>query len=188
MTDYHISLAAAGGDRRLYERYLEAMRRAKSPDEYYRYFYALTEFRDPALLRRTLDFAMSDEVKNQDAGGLIASVIFKPFGREIGWSYVEKEWAAIEKKMPERMLGGILGSGRVFCDADSLERVKAFYAKHPVKNAARTMAQSVERVGVCVALREKQSTNLHAWLASDAAAPRRESSTSPRGGTSKPRR
>ena len=160
-----IGLAAAAGDAKLYDAYLKEMKRAKTPDEYYNYFYGLASFRDPALIRRTLDFALSPEVKNQDAGGLIARAITaSPEGREIGWTWVEQNWDRIQAKLPERMQGGVTATARVFCDRDSAARVKAFFDAHPVPSAARRNAQSLERIGQCVALRELQSPRLHEWV------------------------
>ena len=56
-----LQVAAVGGDAALYDRYLDADEdgQASSPSEYYRYFNALSWFSDPALVKRTLEFAVS---------------------------------------------------------------------------------------------------------------------------------
>jgi aminopeptidase N len=160
-----IPLAAAAGDKALYERYLAAMRAAKTPDEYYNWFYSLTGFRDPALLRRTLEWALTPEVKNQDAGRLIAGVVAGTRdGRELGWTWIEQNWDRIAAKIPERMRGAVTGSARVFCDRESLARVKTFIDAHPIPSAARGTSQMLERVGQCAALRDLHSAKLHEWL------------------------
>jgi aminopeptidase N len=161
-----IDLAAASGDAKLYDTYLKMMRASKTPDDYYTWFDGLGAFRDPALIRRTLEFALSPEVKNQDAGGLIArTVASTPESREIGWTWVEQNWGRIEAKIPERMRGGIMSmAARVFCDRESLARVKVFLDAHPLASAARRNAQSLERIGQCAALRELQSPQLHDWV------------------------
>jgi len=160
-----ISVAAAAGDQALYERYLAAMRAAKTPDEYYNWFNSLAAFRDPTLLRRTLDWTLTPEVKNQDAGGLIARVVANPYGRELGWSWVEQNWERVLARIPDRMRGRVTGTARGFCDRESLARVKTFLDAHPVPSAARQNAQTLERIGQCAALREIQSVNLHEWIA-----------------------
>ncbi len=160
-----IYLAAAAGDRALYERYVAQMRAAKTPDEYYTWFYSLVAFRDPALLRRTLEWALTPEVKNQDAGGVIARVVAgNPYGRELGWTWIEQNWDRITAKIPERMRGTVTGTARAFCDRESLARAKAFIDAHPVPAAARGNAQALERVAQCAALRDLQSAKLHEWL------------------------
>jgi len=160
-----IELAAASGDAKLYDTYLRMMRASKTPDDYNNWLYALGAFRDPALIRRTLELALSPEVKNQDAGGLIARTIAStPDSLEIGWTWLEQNWSRIQAKIPERMRGGIMGTARGFCDRRSLARVKTFFDAHPVPSAARRNAQSLERIGQCIALRELQAPRLHDWL------------------------
>ena len=161
-----IEIAAAAGDAKLFDAYLKAMKSAKTPDEYYNYLYSLAGFRDPALIRRTLDFALSSEVKSQDAGRLIATVIIdNPDARQPGWTWVEQNWGRIEAKLPERMLGTVTGAARVFCDSESAARAKAFFEAHPVASSARRNAQSLERIGQCVALRGLQGPQLQQWVA-----------------------
>ncbi|HET8773915.1 MAG TPA: M1 family aminopeptidase [Thermoanaerobaculia bacterium] len=160
-----LPLAAAAGDQALYERYLAAMRAAKTPDEYYNWFYSLVEFRDPALIRRTLEWALTPEVKNQDAGGLIGRVVTaNRSGRDVAWTWIEQNWDRIAAKLPERMRGTVTSTARVFCDRESLARAKAFIDAHPVPPAARGNAQALERVAQCAALRDLQSASLHEWL------------------------
>ena len=53
-----LQVAAVGGDAALYQRYLDQMKSASAePERYYRYFNALSWFSDPALVKRTLEFA-----------------------------------------------------------------------------------------------------------------------------------
>ncbi len=160
-----LPVAAAAGDRALYESYLAAMRAAKTPDEYYNWFYALASFRDPALLQRTLDWALTPEVKNQDAGGLIGRVVSQsPQGRELGWTWIEENWERVSARIPDRMRGRVTLSARTFCDRESLARVKTFIDAHPLPSAARQNAQTLERIAQCAALKEVQSAKLHEWI------------------------
>ena len=52
----------------------------------------------------------------------------------------------------------------MFCDRESLARVKAFIDAHPVPSAARRNAQALERIGQCAALRDLQGPQLHQWV------------------------
>lgn len=61
-----VDIAAAHGDAALYEQYRAKLNQTKTPQEYYTYFYALGYFQEPALLQKTLDFALTDQVRNQD--------------------------------------------------------------------------------------------------------------------------
>jgi hypothetical protein len=62
----------------LYEQFLNGTRTAKAPELYYRYLMALSNFSDPALLQRTLDYAISPAVRSQDTTQLVAAVMVNP--------------------------------------------------------------------------------------------------------------
>ena len=53
-----------------------------------------------------------------------------------------------------------------FCDARSRDEVASFFAAHPLPGAARTLTQTIEQINNCIALREKQTPAVGAWLAS----------------------
>src|SRR5579871_6262287 len=60
-------LAALNGGPDFYDKVMAAMKSAKSPEDYYTYFYTLPQFTDPKLLQRTLGFSISPYVRSQDA-------------------------------------------------------------------------------------------------------------------------
>src|SRR5262249_10854798 len=77
-----LRVAALGGDAALYDRYRARMAQVTAdPEEFYRYFNALPSFRAPALMTKTLEFALSDEVRSQDTAFLISGVMGQPEGR-----------------------------------------------------------------------------------------------------------
>ncbi len=53
-----LRIVAHKGDAALYDRYMEHIKSAKAPEEYYSYFFALTAFRDPELTKRTFEFVL----------------------------------------------------------------------------------------------------------------------------------
>ena len=71
-----LQVAAADGDAALYERYVAKLAATGAqPEEYNRFLNALTAFQDPALVKRTLEYALSDAVRSQDAPTLIAGAL-----------------------------------------------------------------------------------------------------------------
>jgi len=162
-----VMLAAREGDAALYERLLKARRSAATPDDQYLFMFALSAFRNPTLRARTFDWALSDEVRNQDSGWLMSFTVYSPVAtdRPGAWSWIEENWPRIQKKIPEPMQGGVMSAAGVLCDRQSLARVKAFIEAHPLPSAERRNAQSLERIAQCVALREIQSAKLHEWIA-----------------------
>jgi aminopeptidase N len=158
------SLAALNGDAGLYDRILDHLKNPKSPEEYYIYVGTLTQFTDPRLLERTLQYALSPKVRTQDTLGLIAGVMENPAGEKLAWDFTQKHWSDIEK------IGGGFTSGEVvaatasFCDPGMRDQVRDFFSSHQVPTAERTLKQSLESMNYCVDLKSQQGSQLASWL------------------------
>ncbi len=158
------SLAARDGDAALYDRMLEKQRQVKTPEEFYVYLDALSSFRDPKLIERTLNRALSPEVRSQDAVGVISGIMEHAAGSELAWNFAKSHWSEIEK-----IVGGFAGAGLVdaassFCSAEQREQVQEFFTAHRVASAERGLQQSLERISDCADLKSQQSPQLAQWL------------------------
>lgn len=159
-----VRLAAIEGDAPLYEQYLKHLKGAKTPEDHDRFLYSLAMFSDPALLKRTLDFALSGEVRIQSAPFLIAAVLQNPAGRPATWDYVKTHWAAVAAKVPAFGGGALVASAGDVCDAASRADVESFFATHQVPAAERALRQARESMDQCIDLRLQQESKLAAWL------------------------
>jgi len=159
-----LSLAALNGDAGLYDRVMAALKNPKSPEEYYIYLFTLPQFGDPKLLQRTLDFAISPDVRSQDALGMITSVMGNPAGQQLAWDFVRAHWPEIEKAGGPFASAQVVGATSVFCDAGSRDQVTEFFSAHKVAAAERTYRQSIERINNCVDLKSQQEPQLASWL------------------------
>jgi aminopeptidase N len=157
-------LAAINGDASLYEKMLAGMRRASSPEERAVLMRALSEFRDPKLLERTLQLALTPEIRSQDMAFLISAVVENPAGRRIGWDFMRTHWAEIEKILGGFNTGDLVGSTSAFCDSGMRDEVKNFFATHKPPAQERTLKQSLERISYCVNVRSLQADDLATWL------------------------
>jgi aminopeptidase N len=164
LVDTVFTLAASNGDPALYDQMMLRVRENQSPEQYYRYFYNLARFTDPALVQRTLDFAISPAVRSQDALNLIAAVMNTTTGANLGWKFVRSHWAQIEKIMGGYNTGGIVATTGSFCDAGMRDEVKQFFTEHPVPAAERSLRQAQERVNYCIDLKQQQAPALASWL------------------------
>jgi len=159
-----LALAALNGDEAFYSRLMAALKNPKSPEEYYMYLFTLPQFTDPKLLERTLDYAISPDVRSQDALGVISSVIGNPAGEKLGWDFVLAHWDAVQKAGGPFASAQIVGATSSFCDAHMRDQVTEFYAAHKVEAAERTYRQSIERINNCVDLKSQQEPQLASWL------------------------
>ena len=164
LTPVFFAMAAENGDAALYDEILAKLKNAKTPEEYNLFLMTLAGFTDPKLLQRTLRYAISPEVRSQDAMRLIARVMQNPAGRDLAWDFVRSHSPDIEG------VGGAFGSGELvnaaasFCDAGRKDEVRDFFSVPPVRAASRSLKQSLERITYCVDMKEQQTTPLADWL------------------------
>jgi aminopeptidase N len=162
-----LNVAAAGGDARLYDRYLAAMKAAAAqPEQYYRFFNALPAFSAPELRARTLKFALSSEARTQDAPQLIAQLLGSEASQDETWNFIKSEWPAMTAKFGTfQGIPAIVGALSGYCSAAKSDEIKQFFAAHPVPEAARSLQLTYERIASCVALKARQSPPFTNWLA-----------------------
>jgi aminopeptidase N/puromycin-sensitive aminopeptidase len=164
-------LAALNGDAVLYDKIYDRLQsKAATPEEYYLYFSTLSQFSDPRLLERTLQFAVSTQVRNQDTLGLIADVMRNPAGTALAWDFARNHWADILKVGGGFTSGEVVAATGSFCDPHLRDQATDFFSAHQVPTAERTLKQAVERINYCVDLKSQQTTQLSAWLGRHGAA------------------
>ena len=161
-----LQIAALHGDDALYDRYRTHMQALSGqPEEYYRMLAALSWFRDPALVAGTLDLSLSSSLRTQDAAGLLAALLDRPWSREPAWTFIRAHWSELSERlgtfggMPTIVNG--LGS---FCSSARAGEVRQFFADHPTPAANRTIEQAIERIQSCAAFRERQAPAFSRWL------------------------
>ena len=165
-------LAGENGDSALYNELMNHLQqKGGSLEDYYIYFQAIARFRDPKLLQRTLDFAVSPSVRTQDSLGLISAVMQNPAGTRVAWDFVRSHWTDIAKVGGGFTSGEVVGATSVICDSGMRDEVQDFFATHKVATAERTLKQSLERINYCVDLKSHQTSQLASWLEQKGASP-----------------
>jgi hypothetical protein len=160
-----VAVAAQHGDVALYNQFKSQMKDAKSPEQYYRYFNALAEFREPELIQQTLDWTLTPDVRGQDLFVLL-NVIGNPKGQTAAWDFMRQHYDEIEKKT-----GGGLGGAAIFmyaapqfCDQQKRDQVEQFFQQHSFPGTERNQKEAVETINGCMELRDQQTSKLAAWL------------------------
>ena len=159
-------VAATGGDRNLYDRYVAQLAKLTAqPEEYYRLFYAIPLFSDPALVKRTLEYAVSPAVRSQDAANLIGPLMSSPASADIAWNFVKAQWPVLLKRLDVfQGIPNIVDSLGSFCTAARAAEVKGFFARNRLAAIDRSVQLAVERIENCVALDARQSAPFSQWL------------------------
>jgi aminopeptidase N len=162
-----LQVAAIAGDRALYDQYVAQLEKlADQPEEYYRFFTALSWFSDKALVDRTLQFALSPAVRTQDTGSLIAGLLTKPWSRDAAWAFTKAQWRTLTQRLGTfQGIPEIVGAVGSFCSTQDADDVRAFFKANPVPSSERTLQQATERIESCAAVDARQSRPFAAWLA-----------------------
>jgi puromycin-sensitive aminopeptidase len=160
-----VTVAAKHGDAALYDNFLQRSKAASSPEEHYRYMYALASFSDPALVKRTVDYIVGPEVRSQDAKLFIADLLGNYDAQRQAWRLLQDRWPQLEKKTGQ--FGGttvVIAALGTFCDTRTLGEVRRFFAVHKAPDAVRTLEQALERIQQCSAVAATEPARLAGWL------------------------
>jgi aminopeptidase N len=166
LTTAVLDLATLSNDPALYDAFLAEMKKPGPPDHYYRFFNRLDEFTAPALLERTLSFALTPEVRVQDFPLLLSGALASTDSQKQTWEFIKSHWDDIKKRTPEAggPLSGLISSAGAFCDAGAAEDVQQFFQSHPLPAAERTMKQAQNSIRDCIELRNAQAPRLAQYL------------------------
>ena len=167
-----LGVAARFGNEELFQQYVSAMGRMRAPEQFYNVGGALSEFRDPKIVEKVLELSVSDEVRNQDAAGLIARVLVNSDNQKTAWEWVKAHWPAVEKKITMSSGTEIVGSTRKFCSAEMNMMSSSSSPNTKLPSAERALKQSREDIEGCVKRRPRLQTELAQWLQQHAGASR----------------
>jgi puromycin-sensitive aminopeptidase len=159
-----VGILAHNGDEARYEEFFQLSKAAQSPQEVQRFLFALARFRDGALLDKTIDKCLTDDVRTQDAPYLYANVLGNEIAATAAWNFMKANWANMVARYPEngvvRMCGAVAGLDTAELEAE----VKAFFAANQVKSGDMAVAQALEQLRINVLMRERETAGLQKHL------------------------
>ncbi len=158
------SVVASVGDASDYEWFLDRFHNAPTPQEKVRMLYALAEFDDADLMRRTCRLAFSSDVKSQDAPFLLARCIGNKYHGHVAWTAVQENWQHANDTFPGNTIVRMVSTVTTLNTPQAGAQVAAFFSEHPIPQAAKTLEQVLERQKVNVALREREASSLMSAL------------------------
>ena len=159
-----IRVAARNGDAALYDKYLQHLQTAKTPQEYELYLVALGYFPGKESTARTYALVLSDQVKNQDMFELFIP-LRNYYTQGVAWDLFKQNFPAIVKKSGGMTSAGELAYGAgLFCDAKLRDDSQKFFAEQKLPGSERLLENGKDTVNSCIQLRELQQKNLSAYL------------------------
>jgi len=127
---------------------------------------AMTQFKDTNIIKKTLQFIISKNVKDQDAPFLLASIWLNKNAQNLTWEFIKDNWSMILKKYGESglllsRLIYILGNHTTIKD---LKDAKNFFKKNTAPGADRTLEQAFERIESNIAWLKDDKASIKSWL------------------------
>jgi puromycin-sensitive aminopeptidase len=147
-----------------YKEYLRRFRTATTPQMRLRYMFALAEFPTETQIRRTIDVALSSDVKSQDAPFLLNRCIANRQHGTMAWESVRRQWPDLIERFPNNTIVRMVGSITTLSTPHVVADVQGFFAEHPIPQATKTLEQLLERQRVNADLRAREAEPLAAAL------------------------
>jgi alanyl aminopeptidase len=164
-----LEVAAHFGDRALFDRYLAGLKAAKDRRDRRRIYYALGAFEEPALLKQALALYIAPDHDPREAQQVVVAALQSETGRRVIWDFLKANYDTVVERAPRESQGQIPSLASGFCDAEHRADVASFFQDRAPKllGGARTLAQSLEEIDLCIALKREQApsvvTFLRAW-------------------------
>ncbi|MBI3631917.1 MAG: M1 family metallopeptidase [Candidatus Vogelbacteria bacterium] len=141
-------LVGKTGDDKDYEKLLKLYREATLQEEKNRLGAALCQFKQVPLIKRTLKFILSEDVRGQDAPLFLAVIASNNGARDFTWKFIKENWKLLCATYADgHLLGRIITE--TTCDFNTNEMTKdveKFFKKNRVPGMERIVAQAVERI------------------------------------------
>jgi puromycin-sensitive aminopeptidase len=155
-----VGIVAAGGTVDDYERFLEATKDARTPQEELRYLYALPDFREDVLVDRTTTTALTSDIRAQNVPGVLARAMANRDHGDRAWTFVKKHWDEIVAKVAPTTLVYVADGIRFLTRPEDVEDTAAFFEAHPIPQSALTLRQALERQAVNAEFRTRATPEL----------------------------
>ncbi|XP_021928261.1 puromycin-sensitive aminopeptidase isoform X3 [Zootermopsis nevadensis] len=154
------------GDESTYNTMLTLYREADLHEEKDRISRALGAIGDEAILKKVLEFAMSDEVRSQDTVFVIISVAMTKRGRDLAWRFFRENW----QELMNRYKSGFLLARLVkyttenFASEEVAAEIEAFFRDHHSPGTERTVQQSCETIHLNAAWLQRDREAIREYL------------------------
>jgi tricorn protease interacting factor F2/3 len=144
------SLVAWNGDKKTYQLLRKLYKKASTQEEKVRFLGALSNFQDKKLLSKSLQFALSKDVRSQNLFVPVLKMAINPYGKELIWPWIKKNWRKIVERfgVGNPLLNKIIGNMSSESDIKKEQEMKHFFKKHKTPGTEMKLAQTLERIRI----------------------------------------
>ncbi|HEX8701834.1 MAG TPA: M1 family metallopeptidase [Myxococcaceae bacterium] len=127
---------------------------------------ALGSVTDPLVVRQLLPLVLDPSADAREVMKMMYGPAQEPETREVVYAFVKENYDALAARMPEEFVGHMARVGGAYCDAERRKDVADFFTERNARTASgpRILAQVLEQVDLCVAMKEAQGSSIDAFL------------------------
>ena len=161
-----LRLTAKRGDKSTYDAMWDMRKQTSLQEEQVRVLLALANFDQPELLQETLDRSLGDEVRAHEAITAVTSVAGAKGGLRLAWEFLKANWDEYDRRYGEGGFGvmRLVSIAALFTTLEDRDDVERFFKDNPIPSAERTVRQSLERIGLNAAWRDRNREDLASWF------------------------
>ena len=160
-----LRLSAITGDARLFDKYADKFENAKDPTERANYLEALSNFRDPQLMGKALDYAMNGPVKPNRVYKIVFGQAWDEPSRARLFNWVVDNFDAIKRRVPVQALPyyPYIADGR---SRKLLDKARRFFLSQssPGSGTAEVVEEVANSVNLRLRLYDSQHENIVEFL------------------------
>ena len=127
---------------------------------------ALGLVKDPVMIQKVLDFAISNEVRSQDSIYPILTVANTKHGREVAWQFFKDHLSLFKERYENSHLGSYLVKmvTETFASEEKALEVESFFVKNSFEGTERTVSQSVETIRMNAAWLSRDASDMRSFI------------------------
>ncbi|MBI2811452.1 MAG: ERAP1-like C-terminal domain-containing protein, partial [Candidatus Melainabacteria bacterium] len=166
IADAVTTIVAYNGTVADYKKISKLWQAAQTPEIEKRNLSCLALFKQPELVDQTLAMSITDKVRTQDAPRLLSRLLGQVDTSARAFAFIEKNWAAINKRFPQNSVPQIVSSLSSSCTtAEQESKARVFISTHPMPAGKRTIRKALEWIHGNVIFRRNAATQLNEALA-----------------------
>jgi len=132
-----------------YDNLLATYRKSDSDEDRIRLLTAMTAFRNPPFVNRTLDFTLTKEVKRQDVRLILATAAGNPDARDTTWRWLQQNIEKLQALYKGTgILSGTFLSTIPFLGIGRVEEVRTFFKQHEFHDSEVGISAGLEKLFV----------------------------------------
>jgi aminopeptidase N len=159
------AIAAMNGDAAFFDEAQHTYETANNPQIQDYALRLLALFRDPDLERRSLEYAVSGKVRNQDAVFQLLLPMRYPETRPIAWDFIRQNWDKVQAQLTTGVGAYLISGASSFCSEDKKQEAVDFFTAHPVPASGNALQRAKDSIDDCIQLRGLQGPKLQQWIA-----------------------